>query len=111
MTRSRKLLMSIVSILLGVLIFVSTDMSAEASGYDSYLDTLNTGISAILDHTTTDCSDIITETTEKLNLNLDSATEEEIAEEKVSKLVMANVKSSLNIRVEPQSDAEKVGRL
>lgn len=111
MTRSRKLLVSIVSVLLSVLVFVSTDMSAEASGYDSYLDTLNTGISAILDHTTTDCSDIITETAEKLNLNLDSATEEEIVEEKVSKLVMANVKSSLNIRVEPQSDAEKVGRL
>lgn len=110
MTRSRKLLMSVVSVVLSVLVFFSTDISAEASGYDSYLDILNGGIAAILDHTTTDCSAIITETTEKLNLNLDSATEEE-EQEKVYKLVMANVKSSLNVRVEPSSDAEKVGRL
>ncbi len=110
MTRSRKLLMSVAGVLLSVLVFLGADMSAEAGGDDS-LDTLNGGISAILDHRVTDCSAIITETTEKLNLNLDFGTEEKTEEEKVSKLVMVNIKSSLNIRVEPRSDAEKVGRL
>ncbi len=111
MTRSRKLLMSCASLVLAVLVFAGTDMSAEASGYDSYLDTLNGGISAILDHTVTDSSAIITETAEKLNLSLETAEEEEEVKEKVSNLVMANVNSTLNIRVEPDVDAEKVGRL
>lgn len=110
MTRSRKRLMSLLSVLLGVLVFFGTDISAEASGYDSCLDKMNAGISAILDHTVLDCSDIITETAEKLNLDLE-AEKEEPAEEKVSRLVMVNVKNSLNIRIEPNSDAEKVGRL
>lgn len=111
MTRSRKLLMSVMSVMLSLLVFMGTDMVAEASGNNSYLDVLNGGISAILDHRVTDSSAIISETAEKLNLDLTSMEEEEEEKEKVSTLVMANVTSALNVRMEPNSDSEKVGRL
>jgi len=112
MTKSRKLLMSVAGFILSVLLFFGTDIVAEASGNNSYLDSLNGGISAILDHRVTDSSAILNETAQQLNLNLTSADKEEKKEEKkVYTLVMANVSNALSVRTEPNSDAEKVGKL
>ncbi len=105
MAKSRKLLVSAVSMMLSVIMFLNTDMVAEAGSKKTYLDSVSGGISAILDPGTTNTSQIISATAQELNLT--------IGEEKSKKsdLVMTNVSNVLNVRVEPNSDAEKAGKI
>lgn len=105
MARSRKLLMSAVGVILCIVLFANADIAAEAAGRNAYLDSLSSGLSAILDPSVSDCSDRINATARELNLELDAEKEEP------STLVMANVTKVLNVRTEPNAEAEKAGKL
>lgn len=105
MAKSRKLLKSAMGLLLSAALFMQADIGAEADGRKAYLDSLNGGISAILDPNATNTAEIISATAQELNLNLGEDKEEE------STLVMANVTSVLNVREEPSTEAAKAGKL
>lgn len=106
MFRSRRLLVSAMSLCLALVLTLHTSMIAEAGSVKNYLIHYNGGASAVLNPTVTNASETVNATAAELNLDLSAVT---VKEE--SKLVMANVSSALNVRLEPDADSEKVGKL
>ena len=103
MARGRRLLVQLTGLCLALILVVQTSLYADA-GNRNYLTGFNGGVSAILDPGATDTSDLLNATAAELNLNAISRKEE-------STLVMANVSNALNVRTEPDADAEKAGKL
>lgn len=101
MARSRRLFAALTGVVLSMMMAVQTGMTAQAGSNKSYLDSLNSGVAAILDPSAA-C------TTEKGIATVKEAVAEEEVE---STRVMANVKKELNIRSEADENAEKVGKL
>lgn len=102
MTKSRKMLLALTG--MAFVLTMATGISAQAAGYDNCLKVLTGGVATILESGTVDAKDIINATAKELNLSLDK-------KEEKSKLVMANVKSALNVRSDANEKAEKVGML
>lgn len=101
MLKSRRLSV-VMGILCMALSFIfGTGMTVEASNTKNYLDTLNVGVASIIDPSVYNTSDIISATL---------LPSREMPEEE-STLVMANVQSALNVRTEPNEDADRVGKL
>lgn len=105
MAKSRKLLSSVLGLLLSIAVLINTDMVAEAGSNKTYLDTLSGGVAAILDPSATNAKEILDAKAQELNLNM-----EEIKAHQ-STLVMANVKNVLNVRAEASEESEKIGKL
>lgn len=103
MARSKGMLRGLVGLVVSLSVMAQASITAEA-GSRNYLKELNGGVAAILDPGATDASEIINATAKELNLTL-------APEEEKSTLVMANVKSALNVRSEASDDAEKIGKL
>ena len=103
MAISKKLLAFLagISMMSGLVMFSSIDAKAA-----NYLENFSGGASLIFDARNTNASDILKATAEKLNIRL-----EEIVLEEESDLVMANVTHALNVRVEPDKEAKKAGKL
>ena len=108
MARSRKLLVAVAGILFSLILFSTTDIVAEADSSSDYLDALNRGVVVIIDPSVYDSSEHINDMAAELNISLEYEVLDTVVE---SDLVMANVRSSLNVRKEPNSDAKKVGKL
>lgn len=108
MARSRKLLMAVAGILFSMILFTTTDIVAEADSNSDYLDAMNRGVVVIIDPSVYDSSEHINEMAAELNISLEYEVLDTVIE---SDLVMANVRSALNVRQEPNSDAKKVGKL
>ena len=108
MARSRKLLMAVVGVMLSMILFSTTGMVAEADSSSDYLDALNRGVVVIIDPSVYDSSEHINEMAAELNISLEYQVLDTVVE---TDLVMANVRSALNVRQEPNSDAKKVGKL
>lgn len=108
MARSRKLLMAVTGFMLSMFLFTCTDMVAEADTSSDYLDALNRGVVNIIDPSIYDSSEHINDLAAELNISLEYEVLDTVVE---SDLVMANVKSSLNVRQEPNSDAKRVGKI
>lgn len=102
MAEVRKQCRFLACLVLTVIIATFTGMTAEAAGVKNYLDEMNGGVASILE------SNMIARN--KTEDTKDSAEAPE-AKEEHSKLVMANVKNALNVRSEPNEDADKVGKL
>jgi len=100
MLRGRKLSVGMGVFGIALSIFLGTGMTAEAGNTKNYLDTLNVGVASIIDPSVYNTSDI---------LNATLLAQEEAEEE--STLVMANVQSALNVRIEPNEEADRVGKL
>lgn len=79
--------------------------TAEAGSNTSYLNSLSGGIAAVLDPTDKSGQTLITNALQ--NVSVPDVEAEEAKEE----IVMANVKSALNIRSEAKTQSEKVGKL
>ena len=98
----------VLAVFAGVIVFLSlavqSGITAQA-GSKNYLNDLNGGVAAILDPGTTNSAEIINATAKELNLTLAQEDTEK------STLVMANVKSALNVRSEASEDSDKVGKL
>lgn len=106
MLKSRRLLVAVAGLGISLWAIMQTSMIAEAGSGKNYLSDYNGGVSAILNPGATNASEILNATAEELNLDLEA-----IAEKETSTLVMANVSSALNVRVEPDADSERVGKL
>lgn len=89
--------------LLSGFLLIFKSMTAEAVEND-YLRSLNVGVAKVLD------ADITTMKREEVKLASKSS-ERTIEEKKMSTLVMANVKNTLNVRLEPEEDSKVVGKL
>lgn len=100
----RRLFAGIILVLLGMLVYHGKQTDVSAAGTD-YLETLNTGIAAVLDSDKTATFE---------NLSYTKVQEKEVEKEpekKSSDLVMANVQNSVNVRKEADEDSEKIGVL
>lgn len=104
MARSRRLLVTLMGLVLSICLTSVMSMSVEAGSNTNYLDSLNGGVAAILNYHTENAEKLITTTERELSQNASLNAEK-------STLVMANVKSALNVRAEASEDAEKVGKL
>lgn len=106
MLRSRRLLVSFTGLCLGLVMVLHTSMIAEAGSGKNYLSDFNGGVSAVLDPGAANTQEVVKATAEELNLDLSQVTTKE-----ETRLVMANVSSALNVRLDPDSESEKVGKL
>lgn len=105
MARSKKHLAVLTAIILTAGLLLISDMDARAADYN-YLKDYSGGAAAVLDARSTNSSRALHATAKELNLDLNSLEQEE-----ESDLVMANVTSALNVRTEPNADADKAGKL
>ncbi len=102
MARSRRLLVTLAGLTLSVLMTVETGMTVQAGSNKNYLDSISGGVVSILDSGVNKTVGSVSTTARILN-----GTDEETE----STRVMANVKDSLNIRSEADTNSEKVGKL
>ncbi len=103
MTGSRRLSAVLTGLALTISVMVQSGMTVQA-GNANYLEDLSGGVAALLDPGTSDTTEILNATAKELNLTF-------LPEEEHSTLVMANVTNALNVRSEPNEEAEKVGKL
>lgn len=101
MLKCRRLSVGMGILCMALSFIFGTGMTVEASNTKNYLDTLNVGVASIIDPSVYNTSDIISATL---------LASREMPEEE-STLVMANVQSALNVRTEPNEDADRVGKL
>ena len=106
MARSRRLLVTLTGMCMSLAVMYGTSMSAEAGSGNNYLSNYSGGASAILDPGATNTTEVVNATAAEWNLDLSA-----IEPEEKSNLVMADVSNALNVRLEPNADAEKVGKL
>ncbi len=104
MAKGKRLSAVLAGVLLIGALAGNAGMTVEAGDNSDYLNSLSGGIAALLDSNTGNAEELIS-TTQK-NLDLKAAQEEEQCT-----LVMANVKSALNVRADASEDAEKVGMI
>ena len=107
MTKCRKLFTAVTGLLLSLALVLQMNVVVRADEDDS-LDQLCGGVASVLVPGNGNSVDIVNATAKELNLDLQL---EELEEEKEIKLVMANVTTALNVRVDPDETAEKVGKL
>ncbi len=101
------LLGSMIAMLLMVCAMIVSKTDLEAVEVSDYLSSLNEGAAIVLDAD-------ITLDTEELNKVVEQVTnepEKQSEDSEESKLIMANVKESMNIRSDANEDSEKVGVL
>lgn len=103
MAKANKVFIALLGAFISLAMTLQINMTAEAGG--NFLEAVNGGVASILDPGSVKSADLINATAKQLNYELFSEKEEE------SLLVMANVKSSLNIRSIPENGAEKIGKL
>ena len=99
-----KMSAALFSLVLFSVVFAFTDFSVSAKGRDA-IDGLNGGVATVLNATNGSAVDIITATANELNIELGKEEEEDI----YANLVMANVHQFMNVRVEPDVTADRVG--
>ena len=104
MARSRRLLTFVAGLCMAVLLVNEVSLTVEAGGNNTYLDSLNSGVAAMLNLNQYQSAKIMKATEIEL---VQTASED--AEE--STLVMANVKNTLNVREDASENAKKVGQI
>ena len=104
MAISRRLLTVAVGLCVALVLGSSESMTVEAGSNNTYLDSFNSGVAAMLDLNTENAAEIM-RATEKELIKTDTENVEE------STLVMVNVKSTLNVRAGGSEEAEKVGKI
>ena len=104
MARSRRLLTFVAGQCMAVLLVNEVSLTVEAGGNNTYLDSLNSGVAAMLNLNQYQSAKIMKATEIEL---VQTASED--AEE--STLVMANVKNTLNVREDASENAKKVGQI
>ena len=106
MAKSRRLLVALTGMCMSLAVMYGASISAEAGSGNNYLGNYSGGASAILDPGATNTTEVVSATAEEWNLDLS-----QIQVEERSNLVMADVSNALNVRLEPNADSEKVGKL
>lgn len=106
MTKGRRLFAAALGLVLSISLAMRGDMTVQAEGVP-YLENMRGGVAALLSHDAPETAR--SEDAAAVVLDLDSWGDK--AKEQSSTLVMANVKSALNVRAEADPGAEKVGKL
>ncbi len=104
MAKGKRLSAVLAGVLLIGALAGNAGMTVEAGSNSDYLNSMSGGIAALLDSNPENAEELIS-TTQK-SLDLKAAQEEEQCT-----LVMANVKSALNVRADASENAEKVGMI
>ena len=105
MLKSKRLLVSVMGLVLSMILTSSMSLSVEAGNNTDSTDLLNGGIAAML-NMQEDSTEEITAATEK-----ELSEQEPMEELNETNLVMANVTQSVNVRAEATVDSQKVGQL
>lgn len=106
MTKGRRLSAAALGLVLSLFLAMRGDMTVQAEGNPN-LQNMRGGVATLLSHDASGTTR--SEDATAVVLDLDSWGDD--AKEQPSTLVMANVKSALNVRAEADSDAQKVGKL
>lgn len=101
MLRGRSIFLALAGLIISLGMFCGNGIEAAASSTKEYMDSLNAGISNVIDSGSDGNEEAIKELAQIA---------EEAAKEK-SDLVMADVQMALNVRAEATEDSEKVGLL
>lgn len=104
MKKDSRMLVLCAGLMASIVLSTLTSMTAEAANVKNYTSSMSGGVATILDPGIQNTSEVIAATAKQLDIDLDAI-------EESSDLVMANVKSALNVREEPSEDAAKVGKL
>lgn len=104
MARSRRVLTFVAGLCVAVLLANQVSLTVEAGGNNTYLDSLNSGVAAMLNLNQYQSAKTMKATEIEF-----AQTASEDAEE--STLVMANVKNTLNVRGDASENAKKVGQI
>lgn len=104
MLKGRRLSVCLGALFLALSVYLGTGMTAMAADTKNYLDTLNVGVASIIDPSVYNTNEIFDATILAQQEALKAAEEE-------TGLVMADVQSALNVRMEPNEEADKVGKL
>jgi len=105
MAKSRRFLALLTGLALSVILVTQAGITVQAGDNKNYMDTINGGVAAILDPSATNTGDVINATAKELNLTVSENNKEQ------SSLVMANVKTALNVRSEASEESDIVGKL
>ena len=95
-------------LVLAVALVLQSGMTVQA-GTNNYLDELRGGVAVVLEPGNQDVAEIVNATAQELNLDLSTAGQ--VAPDDSGTLVMANVKSALNVREDASQETAKVGKL
>ena len=104
MAISRRLLTMVAGFCIALAICSTGSITVKAGSNNTYLDSLNSGVAAMLGSDTKNAAKMMRATEKELEGFV-------VEEEEVSTLVMTNVKSTLNIREEARDDAKKIGKI
>jgi len=107
MTKSRRLLTVLMSLMMIVAISTQASMTVCA-GDNDYLQYLRGGVASVLTPATSDSTDVVSAKARELNIELTGST---VEKEEESRLVMANVQNALNVRSDASETASRVGML
>lgn len=102
----KKILKSLGLVLIAVICLCAVNIESKAGATDQIL-SLSGGVAAILDATPRDSAEVIINEARKHNIDLSLYTDEEGE----STLFMANVSKTLNVRINPNADSKRVGKL
>ncbi|MBR1852192.1 MAG: cell wall hydrolase [Lachnospiraceae bacterium] len=114
MVRSRKLCRALAGVLIGTTFMMGADMTANAkTAGKSYLDEMNGGVATVLASTSVVYTGVSAYKAEaKADAEeVEEEEEEDLLEKDNSEIVMANVKSAVNVRSEASENSEKLGKL
>lgn len=104
MVRSKRLLATLLGLALSATLLVQSDIPVRA-GSGNYLTSLSGGVAVLFDPGQHSIGTADNRSVSDLVLDMELPKEEE------STLVMANVRSALNVRSAPSEEAEKIGKL
>ena len=105
MAKSGKRFVPLMGLILCMSLVLQSWLPVHAEG--STLDDLRGGVASLITPGALTTAEVVNATARELNLDLVQETEEE----QQSTLVMANVKSALNVRSDASEEADKVGKL
>ena len=108
MAKSRRWSAAVMGLVLAVALVLQSGMTVQA-GTNNYLDELRGGVAVVLEPGNQDVAEIVNATAQELNLDLSTAGQ--VAPDDSGTLVMANVKSALNVREDASQETAKVGKL
>ena len=106
MTKSRRLLTALLSVVLMTVIGTQASITVSA-GESDYLQYLRGGVASVLTPVTSSPTDAVNAKARELNIELTGS----FVEEEESRLVMANVQNALNVRDDASETASRVGML
>lgn len=104
MAISRRLLTVVAGICAAFVLCSTESITVEAGSNNTYLDSFNSGVAAMLDLNTENTAKIVMATARQLTQPVSEDTED-------FALVMTNVKNTLNVRAQASEDAKKVGKI